>query len=313
MVDSPSVSRASGRVALLGAHTAVAQSVVECCDDRDLALDWTRATTSAHVGPGMILIDPAVLDAHGLFVVAFDDPIVPALLRGLEHHGVSVIDLSGRSDDLDVPTTFAGLGPPPAWPAWARIPCGPAHPVVSLVAALAPLGLSRVDLVTWESAAEADQAGIEELSEQTRAVFTMQDREPRVFPAPLAFNALGADPRWENALRESLEASKLEVEWGVTRLRGPSFSVDTVVVQAELADSIEPDAVKDHLEAGRAIRVVEGPFSALEVSGRDDLRVHGVRVDGRRLRLVASYDRLRRGSATQAAWLVQSWKERAPK
>jgi len=307
------VNRPPGRAAILGAHTALASHVLECCDDLGLDLDWTRATTSAHVGPGMILIDPAVLGDHALFVVTFDDPIVPALLRGLENHVVSVIDLSGRSAELDVPATFAGLGPPPAWPAWARIAPGPAHPVVSVVAALAPLGVARVDVTSLESAAAADQPGIDELSEQTRALFTMQDREPSVFSSPLAFNIAGAEAAREGALLEELAASQLEVEWSVTRLRGPTFSVDTVVLQVELTDEVGLEAVRDHLEAGRAVRVVEGELSALQASGRDDLRLAGLRVQGRRLRAVLAYDRLRRGSATQAAWLVQSWKERTSK
>lgn len=308
-----SSARTSKRVALLGAHTALAQNIVECADDLDLGLEWTRATISAHVGPGMVLIDPAILGDHAMFVVAFDDAIVPALLRGLEHHGASVIDLSGRSAELDVPVTFAGLGPPPAWPAWARVVPGPAHPVASAVASLAPLGVKRVHVVTCESAADADQMGIDELTEQVRAVFTMQDREPRLFPAPLAFNVIGVDAGRDAALIDTLAATQLEVDWSATRLQGPSYAAEVAVLDAQLSSSVELEAVRDHLEAGRALRVVDGPLSALDASGRDDVRIVGLRVRGPHIRVVLAYDRLRRGAATQAVWLLQSWRDRASK
>lgn len=309
MLESHAVTSSSPRVALLGAHTALAENTVEAAEDLDLDLRWVQATTSAHVGPGMILIDPAVLGDHDLFVVAFDDPIVPAILRGLENHGASVIDLSGHSADLDVPPAFAGLGPAPTWPAWARVETGPAHPVLSVVAALAPLGARAADVVTWESAASRDRDGIETLSEETRAVFTLQDKAPSAFPGTLAFNVLGAGAEAEAALKAALEASKLDVAWSVTRLMGPSFSVETAVLRVELAEPAGLEAVKDHLEAGRALRVVDGPFSAYDAAGRDDVRISGLRADGRHLRLVLSYDRLRRGAAIQAAWLLQSWRD----
>jgi aspartate-semialdehyde dehydrogenase len=187
------------------------------------------------------------------------------------------------------------------------------HPVVSVAAALAPLGARRVDITTWESAADRDRAGIDALTEETRAVFTMQDREPTVFPGTLAFNVLGADDARDRALEVALEASKLEVEWSVTRLLGPSYAVETAVLQVELSEPVELDAVRDHLEAGRALRVVEGPYRALDTAGRDDVRVAGLRADGTALRLVLGYDRLRRGAATQVAWLLQSWRDRASK
>jgi hypothetical protein len=277
----------------VGAHTALAKAIVESGGDHDLEVEWLRVTSSDHLEPDLMLFEPGLLGEASAFVLCFRDPISEALLAH-PPPGKPVWDVCGLSDH---PTVRPG----------------PLEPVAAVVEALAPLGPQRVVLTCLESAATFDQSGIEALSEQTRAVFTLQSAGSEGLPGTLAFNVRGsvaargeAAAAPEAELRGDLERWLPEPVWFVTRLLVPSFSSDAFVLHAELAEPTDRDHAVELLGQGRALRPVDEVLTTQEAVGRDDVRLT-VAAEGRSVRIVGTYDRLRRGSASQVVWRVESW------
>ena len=309
-------------VVVLGAHTAVGKAVVECLEERELAAHVRQATLTEHLGPGLDPIDEPLLRAGGLFVLAFSGPMARGMAEGLAALGKPMLDVRGDGEGEGL-FLWPGLDPAAGASLSAgdprRIPVGLASPVVAVLQALAPFGPTRVSVATYESAALFEQAGMDELSAQTRGVFTMNPPDPEVFPASLAFDVIpsaaprGGDPEAaDRALEAAIAAGAARfgraVEVSVTRAVVPSFSADAAVLEVTLADPAPAEAVMDALGAGRTLRVSEeAVMPSLDAIGRDDAQVGRVRLDGPRVRLWLTSDRLRRGSATQVALAVERW------
>src|SRR5712692_9209349 len=75
-----------------------------------------------------------------------------------------------------------------------RMDANPNCSTIQLVVVLKPLhdaaGLERVVVSTYQSVSGAGQKGIDELEEQSRALFSLGEPEPRKFPHRIAFNLL---------------------------------------------------------------------------------------------------------------------------
>ncbi len=298
----------TARWVILGAHTSAAESLVEVSEDHDLGVDWVRSTTSVELQPELSLMDPSTLTAGG-YVVAFDDPVIEAVLEGLGPRAVTVVDLRPASEVG--PAVFSGLVTAPSRPTRVRIPVGPAHPILSALSAIGELSPRHLSVVALESASRAGRPGIDELSEQTRAFFTLQDRSPVVFDGPLAFNVRPAEDgpdRLASDLEAGATALGLSVRCVCTRLLVPTFSTETAVVQFQVERTPAREDVIELLGRGLALRVVDAA-AALDASGRDDVLVTQVAVDRGTVSAVLHYDRLRRGSATQVVWLLERWAE----
>ena len=69
----------SRTVVVLGAHSAVGESVVTCLGERDLGAEVVAATTTSHVAQDSVLIDAALVARGDLFLLAFDDDIATGL------------------------------------------------------------------------------------------------------------------------------------------------------------------------------------------------------------------------------------------
>jgi aspartate-semialdehyde dehydrogenase len=309
-------------VVVLGAHTAVGRAVVECLEERELDVVLRQATLTEHLGPGLDAIDEALLKQGDLFVLAFSGPIARGVAQGLAGMKKPVLDVRGDGEGGGL-SLWPGLDPSagasldPAAP--HRIPVGLASPVVAVLQALRAFQPRFVSVATYESAALFDQPGMDELSAQTRGVFTMNPPEPEVFPASVAFDIIpsaaprGGDPAaaaraLEAAVAEGAAALGLAVTVAATRAVVPSFSADAAVVEVTLGEPPTLEVAREALEAGRTLRVGEDELMpSLDAVGRDDAQVGQLRLVGDRLRLWLTSDRLRRGSATQVALAVERW------
>lgn len=322
-------------ITLLGAHSAMGRALIEVLEERGLDDDVVAATTSEHVEGDLALVDAELLSRTGLAILCDDDPLLATVAGTLGARGIDVIDGAGVLPRGETPLAFpAFLGPEATLRAEGagcravRLPLGMVEPVVAVLGALSHLEPCGLHVVTFESAAVRGRPGMEELSEQTRGIFTMNRAEPSVFRQSLAFAcvpslALGAQSAPSAPSARSAEEAELEFEADVraglppglrgldvraTRVLVPSFSSEAAVVGVSLQDTPERSDVVRALEAGRGLRVIpDGVGSTLDAVGRDDVLVSRVRLRPRGLHVFVTADRLRRGSATQAAWLVERW------
>lgn len=302
-------------IVVLGAHRAVAESVLECLDEREIDARVIGATTSAHVHGTLLLIDAALIEEGDLFVMALDDELSSGLAAGLAAKNKPVIDLVGVTKDA--PVVFAVLDENAHAPLLeggaVRVPVGLAEPIAGVIRALAAFGPTRATVATYESAAVRDRAGMDELSEQTRAVFTMKDVVAEQFAATLAFDTIpnpgGADdsPLDADAALEAEIAASVKIPVAVTRVLVPTFSADAAVVSIEVDGTPDLETVAGALGAARGLRYVEGAPPAVDAVDRDDALVGRLAIREGRITCWVASDRLRRGSATQVALLVERW------
>ncbi len=323
------VRRGVPTIVILGGHTAVARALVECVEERELELTTILASPQEHLAPGLAPIDEALFAKADLFVLAFSGEVARALAEGARRLKKPLLDLAGAVEP----------GPRARWlwpgligsegaaldPALTHlIPGGLAVPVLSALRALWPFGLVRADVVALESASAFDQPGMHELEEQVRAVLAMRDAEAAALPGALAFDvvpslAAGPEDTFEAADRrlvDQLAAGLVQLggarpELRVTRVLVPTFTADAAVLEVDVEDAPERAAVEDALKAARGLffEEEEQAPSARAAIGRDDAVAGRLTVEGRRINLWVASDRLRRGSATLAALVLERWLE----
>jgi len=297
------------RVALVGAHTALAEQIVACAEDRGFAVEWVRATTTEHVTGDLVLVGPELLSEVDALVLCFDDPVTQALWAAPSGPPVAALGLDGHED-----AAAAWVEAPAALQARrVYVAPGPVEPAAALMETLADLEPTAARLVALESAASFDKAGMDALSEQTRAVYGMKDVTPAFFPGPMAFGLWassapeGAEPASrEQATKAILQAAMPEVSWSVTQLWTPSFSGELFVLDVETRHPPQGD-LWARLEQGRALRRAPGAsLCSLDAVDRDDVLLARLEATGVGLRVVGAYDRLRRGGPTQVVrWLAR--------
>ncbi len=306
------------KIALLGAHTALAKAIIECAEERELEVELLSATTTAHIGPGLALIDEALLGQADALFLCFQDKITETIAARASALQKPVVDLMGLPA-RDAVTLWPGLLPvEPLKAGLYRIHAGLASPAVAALSALWPFSPGSASMSTYESAARFDQPGMDELSAQVQAMFGMRDPEHALFDASLAFNVLPfseeaedpeAPPTLGEAIREGLTAlSGRTLEVGVQRALVPSFSAELASVQVVVEGEPDLDTVVGALSSAKGLKhsALQGAQDAV---GRDDALVGRIQLSGdtqRRIGFWLACDRLRRGSATQAALLIET-------
>jgi aspartate-semialdehyde dehydrogenase len=291
------------RVTILGAHSAVAQSLAELIRERELGIDLFTATTTEHIADGLDLIDEALIRSTDLFVVAMEGSLIDALLPSI---AAPIVDLREGSE---APARFFGLDANARVEGRVRIPVGLGLPAAAVLSALSPFGPRRASIVAMESAASRDQAGMDELSSQVRALFNMKDADAPVFGKTLAFNVVPerTEPL-ERDLRSAIEQRLVpSMALAVQRVVVPTFSADTVAIEVEVDDEAPSvDTVREALARGPCLQVRQD-MVASDALGRDDALVLLSAVTPHRIGVLAASDRLRRGSATTACLAVERW------
>lgn len=289
-------------IAVLGAHGAVAKALVECIEERELPVELLRATTTEHIEPELTLIDESVLSAD-LFIACDDSPVIRALLQRVEQ---PVLDLARAVPEA--PLAYFGLEDRVVEGS-LRIPVGLAVPMVSALLPLSPFGPTRVSAAALQSAAVQGQPGMDELSDQVRALFSMREAEPSLFRATLAFDVIPEDGAGlEAEVAEGLERQGRAMDVRIAQVTVPTFSAESALVDVVVEDAA-PDlgTVIDALRGAKGVHYAGDELVAVDALGRDDALVGRAQVGPNRIGFFLAVDRLRRGSATLACLAVERW------
>ncbi len=313
-------------IVILGAHTLVARSLAQRLADRAIG-NVVLATTSEFIEPDLDLIDEGLLRRSGLWVLAMAGDLPRRIADAMAARGQPVLDVAGVFDDGPMlwPYLEAGVSVASGLQAGLhRLAVGPAGPIGAVLRALSVFRPQVVRATTFESAAARGQPGLDELSEQTRAVFSLREVDVDVFPASLAFDAIpslatGDDPPEDadQALVDQVlaglhAAGQPPVDLVATRVLVPSFVAEAAVLHITTEDSTpERTTVIDALRRGRGLRYVETVVvPSLDAVDRDDMLVSRVRTGRRHIDLWLTYDLSRAGSAVPAALLIDGWCQR---
>jgi aspartate-semialdehyde dehydrogenase len=247
--------------------------------------------------------------------------------------GPIVIDNSSAFRmDPDVPLIVPEVNPDDVALATRKnIIANPNCSTAQLVVALKPLHdaarIKRVVVSTYQSVSGAGKEGMDELWNQTKAVFVLGPSEPKKFPKQIAFNvipfigAFGPDGYTDEEAKMWNETHKMidpSIALTVTCVRVPVFVGHSEAVNIEFESPLDEDEARDILREAPGVMVIDrrdetGYITPKEAQGEFAVYVSRIRNDPtleHGLNLWVVSDNLRKGAALNAVQIAQLLHER---
>ena len=331
------------RVAVVGATGNVGREMLSILEELEFPIDEIHAVASRNsIGVEVNFgdktlkcvavddfdfsrIDVVLMSVSGAFSREWASKIGKA--------GPFVIDNSSAwRMDPDVPLIVPEVNPDHV--ALARrknIIANPNCSTAQLVVALKPLHdaarIKRVVVSTYQSVSGAGKAGVDELWNQTKAVFVLGPTEPKKFPKQIAFNvipfigAFGDDGYTDEEAKMWNETHKMidpSIKLTVTCVRVPVFVGHSEAVNIEFENPLDEDEAREILREAPGVMVVDkrddkGYVTPKEAQGEFAVYVSRIRNDAtveNGLNLWVVSDNLRKGAALNAVQIAQLLHER---
>ncbi|UXY17074.1 Asd/ArgC dimerization domain-containing protein [Chitiniphilus purpureus] len=294
-------------LALLGGETALGQALLEVIADSPLRLPMLYPLTLAEEA-GMVTfrgedypeLEAADFDWQAAPVLVNCVPQAGEVLQAAASAGTLVIDLAGerpaggklaRGQILALPTPFA-------------------QQLATVIAPLAELGpLRGVSATGMLSVSTEGPAGVDELSQQTRALFAQTEQASEVYPKRIAYNLLGGmgEPDADGITAEEAAALALlkkllpaDCLLDVTCVRTPHFFGHGASIALHFAAPVAREAVLGALKAAERVFLLQVPgvagvAASQDAVGGDKVWVSRVRFseDGRGVTLWSVADNTR--------------------
>ncbi|MBV5264646.1 aspartate-semialdehyde dehydrogenase [Pinisolibacter aquiterrae] len=195
-----------------------------------------------------------------------------------------------------------------------------------LVVALKPLHdeyqIKRVVVSTYQSVSGAGKEGMDELFEQTRAVFVTDPVEPKKFPKRIAFNLIphidvfmedGFTKEEWKMMAETKKILDPKIKLTATCVRVPVFISHSESVNVEFAKPVTADEARDILREAPGVLVIDkhepgGYITPHEAAGEDATYISRIREDNTVENGLAFWcvsDNLRKGAALNAVQIAE--------
>jgi aspartate-semialdehyde dehydrogenase len=292
------------RVAVVGATGSLGAELVAALEERGfpasalvpIATDRSLGREVEFAGESLpVQTDVRTLEGVDLAFLCAPEAASLGFARMALEARAACIDLSGAlAEQADVPLLVADWLSPETELAQPLV-AGPPAPALALALALAPLraaaGLRRVVATTFEAASVGGRGGMDALSDQSVALFNLQEpAEGEGVEAQVAFACLPAIGALEDGGATHHEARLARVlarlfdaplPLAVTAVRVPTFSGDGVALAVETERPLGPDAARAALEKAPGVELwpgADGPTTRTAV-GRDAVLVGRVRRD----------------------------------
>ncbi|MGC9217162.1 aspartate-semialdehyde dehydrogenase, partial [Acidithiobacillus sp.] len=199
---------------------------------------------------------------------------------------------------------------------------------IQMLLALKPIadtvGIERVVVATYQAVSGAGRRAIEELGQQTLAIFRHEEGVAEVFPKRIAFNCLpqidvfqdnGYTKEEMKMLWETRKILEIpDIALTATCVRVPVFYGHSEAVNVVTREPITPEAVRALLEKAPGVTVVDdrgtaGAWpSALDAVGQDATFVGRIRGDCSHVRGVNFWvvaDNIRKGAALNSVQIAE--------
>ena len=320
------------KVAVLGATGAVGREMLTVLDELRFPASEVIALASAKsVGEEVtwgkrtlrvLAAEASAFDGVDIVLASAGSAVSRELLPEAAKRGCFCIDNSSAFRmHADVPLIVPEVNPE-AIDSHDGIVANPNCSTIQMVVALKPLhdaaGLKRVVVSTYQSVSGAGKKGMDELSNQTIALFNQKPFEISVHNSRIAFNVIphiGAfaeegytDEEWKlvHETRKIMDLPELPV--CPTAVRVPVFAGHSESLVVELERPLDPARARELLAVAPGITLVDDPAQKrypmpIDAAEKDAVLVGRVRRDpsvphGLALWVVA--DNLRKGAATNA-------------
>ena len=327
-------------VAVVGATGLVGEAMLACLEAREfpvgelrlLASERSAGTRIKFAGRSHVVTDLAACDFKGVDIALFSagGGVSEAHAPRAAAAGAMVIDNTSffRNDD-DVPLVVPEVNPEALAGARQRnIIANPNCSTIQMVVALKPIydavGISRINVATYQAASGAGRSMIEELARQTAQLMNGRPLGKTLTPRQLAFNALPQIDVFEDNgyTREEMkmcrETRKIlddpEIGVNATAVRIPVFYGHSEAVHLETVDKITARQARSLLRKAPGVEVLDRrvpggyPTAVTEASGADAVWVGRIREDishPRGLSLWIVADNIRKGAALNSVQIAE--------
>ncbi|RFC37109.1 MAG: aspartate-semialdehyde dehydrogenase [Candidatus Nitrotoga sp. SPKER] len=198
---------------------------------------------------------------------------------------------------------------------------------IQMLVALKPIydavGIERINVATYQAVSGTGKEAIEELAEQTRALFNHQEVKTEVYSKRIAFNVL---PHIDVFMDNGYTKEEMKMVWetrkimeddtimvNATAVRVPVFYGHSEAVHIETHKKITADEARALLEKAPGVQVIDrrepgGYPTAIEAAGQDATLVGRIREDishPRGLNLWVVSDNVRKGAALNSVQIAE--------
>lgn len=244
--------------------------------------------------------------------------------------GCVVIDNTSEfRQDPDIPLVVPEVNPQAIAQYKNRgIIANPNCSTIQMLVALKPIydavGITRINVATYQSVSGTGKEAIEELLSQTSAVLNGNQAQPNVYPKQIAFNVLPhIDVFMENGytkeeMKMVWETRKImgddTIEVNPTAVRVPVFYGHSEAVHIETRDKITAEQARELLSKAPGVTVMDKreaggyPTAVTEGAGNDATFVGRIREDishPRGLNLWVVSDNIRKGAALNSIQIAE--------
>jgi aspartate-semialdehyde dehydrogenase len=326
------------RVAVVGATGNVGREMMNILEELNFPVDKIHAIASRKSKGMEVAWGDKTLKCEDL--EAFDFSTVDIVLMSagggvskewsekIGKAGPIVIDNSSafRMDD-DVPLIVPEVNPDAIKLATKKnIIANPNCSTIQLVTALRPLHdaakIKRVVVSTYQSVSGAGKEGMDELWNQTKAIYGLGDAKPKKFPKQIAFNVIpfigsfNEDGYTDEETKMWKETHKMldpNIKLTVTCVRVPVFVGHSESVNLEFDRPISPDEARAILRDAPGVMVIDkqehdGYITPVDAAGEHAVYVSRIRKDHtveNGLVFWVVSDNLRKGAALNAVQIAQ--------
>ena len=327
-------------VAVVGATGAVGETMISILEERNFPVGKVYALASERSagkripfkGGSLVVEDLASFDFSKVQIGLFS----PGASVSAEYApkaataGCVVIDNTSqfRYDD-DIPLVVPEVNPEKVADYKNRgIIANPNCSTIQMLVALKPIydevGISRINVATYQAVSGTGKEAIEELATQTANLLNAKPVEPSVYPKQIAFNVL---PQIDVFMDNGYTKEEMKMVWETRKIMGdetiqvnptavrvPVFFGHSEAVHIETKQKISVERVRELLTAAPGITVIDErenggyPTAVTESSGHDDVYVGRIREDishpnGINLWVVG--DNVRKGAALNSVQIAE--------
>lgn len=327
-------------VAVVGATGAVGETMISILEERNFPVGKVYALASERSagkripfkGGSLVVEDLATFDFSKVQIGLFS----PGASVSAEYApkaaaaGCVVIDNTSqfRYDD-DIPLVVPEVNPEKVADYKNRgIIANPNCSTIQMLVALKPIydavGISRINVATYQAVSGTGKEAIEELATQTANLLNAKPITPNVYPKQIAFNVL---PQIDVFMDNGYTKEEMKMVWETRKILGdadilvnptavrvPVFFGHSEAVHIETKQKISAERVRELLMSAPGITLLDEqenggyPTAVTESSGNDDVFVGRIREDishptGIDLWVVS--DNVRKGAALNSVQIAE--------
>ena len=341
MVETQGQPAKGYRVCVLGATGLVGDMMIKILEERDFPVSELFPLASSRSvgkrvqfrGRHIPVIDVATFDFAraqiGLFSAGGD--VSRQYAPKAAAAGCIVIDNTSefRYED-DIPLVVPEVNPQAIGEYKKRgIIANPNCSTIQMVVALKPIhdavGITRINVATYQSVSGAGKEAVDELAAQTTALMSGEEPgKPQVIAKRIAFNCV---PQIDKFMDNGYTKVEMKMVWetqkilgdpsvlvNATAVRVPVFFGHSEAVHIETRQKITADSARELLRRAPGIEVLDErkpggyPTAATEAANRDTVYVGRIREDishERGLNLWIVSDNIRKGAATNSVQIAE--------